>query len=161
MLKIKSSILLLISIVLFSCAQNYQNNNSQKFSIAYIGGEFDGLLLKNFLTSHLDSFNIYDPSSFLELKTSISHSSNLYITNIDNTSDRENISSTLSIELKNSEENCTIYRDELSISQFYIFASADKILSNQKAVKKIKEDNTKELVKQLIRKLNFLEISCK
>tara|TARA_B100000925_G_scaffold57478_1_gene38105 strand:+ start:3129 stop:3614 length:486 start_codon:yes stop_codon:yes gene_type:complete len=160
MLKIKSSILLLISIVLFSCAQNYQNNKSQKFSIAYIGGEFDGLLLKNFLTSHLDSFNIYDPSSFLELKTSISHSSNLYITNIDNTSDRENISSTLSIELKNNEENCTIYRDELSISQFYIFASADKILSNQKAVKKIKEDNTKELVKQLIRKLNFLEISC-
>ena len=59
MLKIKSSILLLISIVLLSCAQNYQNNKNQKFSIAYIGGEFDGLLLKNFLTSHLDSLNIY------------------------------------------------------------------------------------------------------
>ena len=160
MLKIKSSILLLISIVLLSCAQNYQNNKNQKFSIAYIGGEFDGLLLKNFLTSHLDSLNIYDPSSNLELQTSISHSSNLYITNIDNTSDRENISSSLVVELTNIEENCTIYKDKITISQFYVFASADKFLSNKKAVDKIKEDNTRELVKKLIRKLNFLEIAC-
>ena len=160
MLKIKSSILLLISIVLFSCAQNYQNNKYQKFSIAYIGGEFDGLLLKNLLTSHLDSLNIYDPSSNLELQTSISHSSNLYITNIDNTSDRENITSSLVVELTNNEENCTIYKDKMTISQFYVFASADKFLSNKKAVDKIKEDNTRELVKKLIKKLNFLEISC-
>ena len=118
MLKIKSSILLLISIVLFSCAQNYQNNKYQKFSIAYIGGEFDGLLLKNLLTSHLDSLNIYDPSSNLELQTSISHSSNLYITNIDNTSDRENISSSLVVELTNNEENCTINKDKMTNSQF-------------------------------------------
>ena len=160
MLKIKSSILLLISIVLLSCAQNYQNNKNQKFSIAYIGGEFDGLLLKNFLTSHLDSLNIYDPSSNLELQTSISHSSNLYITNIDNTSDRENISSSLVVELTNIEENCTIYKDKITISQFYVFASADKFLSNKKAVNKIKEDNTKELVKKLVRNLNFVETSC-
>ena len=160
MLKIRSLILLLISFVLFSCTKNYQNNSNQKFSIAYIGGEFDGLLLKNFLNNYLNSLDIYDPSSNLELHTSISHSSNLYITNIDNTSDRENINSSLSIELKNNEANCTIFKDEITISQFYVFASADKFLSNQKAVQKIKKDNTEELVKKLIRKLNFIETSC-
>jgi len=160
MLKIKLLILLLISFILFSCAKNYQNNNNQKFSISYIGGEFDGLLLRNFLNSYLKNLNLYDPSSNLELHASISHSSNLYITNIDNTSDRENINTSLSIELKNNEENCTIYKDEISVSQFYVFASADKFLSNQKAVKKIKKDNTEELVKKLIRKLNFVEKSC-
>jgi len=160
MLKIKLLILLLISFILFSCAKNYQNNNNQKFSISYIGGEFDGLLLRNFLNSYLKNLNLYDPSSNLELHASISHSSNLYITNIDNTSDRENINTSLSIELKNNEENCTIYKDEISVSQFYLFASADKFLSNQKAVKKIKKDNTEELVKKLIRKLNFVEKSC-
>ena len=160
MLKIRSLILLLISFVLFSCTKNYQNNSNQKFSIAYIGGEFDGLLLKNFLNNYLNSLDIYDPSSNLELHTAISHSSNLYITNIDNTSDRENINSSLSIELKNNEANCTIFKDEITISQFYVFASADKFLSNQKAVQKIKKDNTEELVKKLIRKLNFIETSC-
>ena len=160
MLKIKLLILLLISFILFSCAKNYQNNNNQKFSISYIGGEFDGLLLRNFLNSYLKNLNLYDPSSNLELHASISHSSNLYITNIDNTSDRENINTSLSIELKNNEENCTIYKDEISVSQFYLFASADKFLSNQKAEKKIKKDNTEELVKKLIRKLNFVEKSC-
>ena len=160
MLKIKSLILLLLSFILFSCSKNYHHQKEQKYSIAYIGGEYDGLLLKNFLTIHLDNLNLYDPSSTLELQTSISHSSNLYVTNIDNTSDRENINSFLLVELKNNEEACVIYNDEITVSQFYVFASADKFLSNQKAVKKIKEENTKELVKKLIRNLNFVDTSC-
>lgn len=160
MLKIKSLILLLISFILFSCSKNYHHQKEQKYSIAYIGGEYDGLLLKNFLTIHLDNLDLYDPSSNLELQASISHSSNLYVTNIDNTSDRENINSTLSVKLKNNEEGCNIYNDEITVSQFYVFASADKFLSNQKAIKKIKEDNTKELVMKLVRNLNFVEASC-
>jgi hypothetical protein len=160
MLKIKSLILLLISFILFACTNNYQGYDDQKYSLAYIGGDFDGLLLKNFLTNHLDNLNLYESSSNMKLQASIYHSSNLYITNIDNTSDREVINSTLSVELVNNEEGCAIYKDEMTVSQFYIFASADKFLSNQKAVKKIKEDNTMELVKKLIRKLNFVEKSC-
>ena len=159
MLKIKSLILLLTSFILFSCSKNYHHQD-QKYSIAYIGGEYDGLLLKNFLTIHLNNLDLYDPSSNLELQASISHSSNLYVTNIDNTSDRENINSSLLVELKNNEEGCIIYNDEITVSQFYVFASADKFLSNQKAIKKIKEDNTKELVKKLLRNLNFVETSC-
>ena len=118
------------------------------------------MLLKNFLTIHLNNLDLYDPSSNLELQAYISHSSNLYVTNIDNTSDRENINSSLLVELKNNEESCIIYNDEITVSQFYVFASADKFLSNKKAVKKIKEDNTKELVKKLVRNLNFVETSC-
>ena len=160
MLKIKSLILLLISFILFSCSKNYHQHKDQKYSIAYIGGEYDGLLLNNFLTIYLDNLDLYDPSSNLKLQASISHSSNLYVTNIDNTSDRENINSSLLVKLKNNEEGCIIYNDEITVSQFYVFASADKFLSNQKAVKKIKEDNTKELVKKLVRNLNFVETSC-
>ena len=159
MLRIKSLILLLISFILFSCSKNFHHSD-QKYSIAYIGGEYDGLLLKNFLTIQLNNLNIYDPSSNLELQASISHSSNLYVTNIDNTSDRENINSSLLVKLKNNEEDCIIYNDEITVSQFYVFASADKFLSNQKAVKKIKEDNTKELVRKLVKNLNFVETSC-
>ena len=159
MLKIKSLILLLISFILFSCSKNF-HHNGQKYSIAYIGGEYDGLLLKNFLTIQLNNLNIYDPSSNLELQASISHSSNLYVTNIDNTSDRENINSSLLVKLKNNEEGCIIYNDEITVSQFYVFASADKFLSNQKAVKKIKEDNTEELIRKLVKNLNFVETSC-
>jgi len=159
MLRIKSLILLLISFILFSCSKNFHHND-QKYSIAYIGGEYDGLLLKNFLTIQLNNLNIYDPSSNLELQASISHSSNLYVTNIDNTSDRENINSSLLVKLKNNEEGCIIYNDEITVSQFYVFASADRFLSNQKAVKKIKEDNTKELVRKLVKNLNFVETSC-
>lgn len=160
MLKIKSLILLLISFILFSCSKSYHHHNDLKYSIAYIGGEYDGLLLKNFLTIHLSNLDLYDPSSSLELQASISHSSNLYVTNIDNTSDRENINSSLLVELKNNEEGCIIYNDEITVSQFYVFASADKFLSNQKAVKKIKEDNTRELVRKLIKNLNVVETSC-
>ena len=160
MLKIKSLILLLISFILFSCSKNYHQHKDQKYSIAYIGGEYDGLLLNNFLTIYLDNLDLYDPSSNLKLQASISHSSNLYVTNIDNTSDRENINSSLLVKLKNNEEGCIIYNDEITVSQFYVFASADKFLSNQKAVKKIKEDNTNELVRKLIKNLNVVETSC-
>ena len=52
MFKIKLSILLLVSFFLFSCTANQNNNLNQKYSVAYIGGEFDGLLLKNYLVNN-------------------------------------------------------------------------------------------------------------
>ena len=32
-----------------------------------------------------------------------------------------------------------LFNDEINVSQFYIYASSDKFLSNQKAVKKLKK----------------------
>ena len=99
MSKIKLSILLLISFFIFSCTNNQiKNHSNQKYSLAYIGGEYDGLLLKNYLISSLKNLNIYDQNSNFEIQANINHSTNLYITNIDNTSDREKINTKLSIQ---------------------------------------------------------------
>ena len=160
MSKIKLSILLLISFFVFSCANNQINNPNQKYSLSYIGGEYDGLLLKNYLTNGLKNLRIYDQDSNFEIQANINHNSNLYITNIDNTSDREKISTKLSIKIINKKLNCISFNDEITVSQFYIYASSDKFLSNQVAVKKIKKDNTESTVRQFINKLKKIDGQC-
>ena len=160
MSKIKLSILLLVSFLFFSCAANQNNNLNQKYSVAYIGGEFDGLLLKNYLISSLKNLDVYDQKSKYEIKASIGHDTNLFITNIDNTSDREKISTNLYIKITNILLNCEIYYDEINVSQFYIYASSDKFLSNQKAVKKIKKENTEATIRQFINNLKNVDDRC-
>ena len=160
MSKIKLSILLPISFLIFSCTNNQVNHSNQKYSVAYIGGEYDGLLLKNYLTSGLKNLNIYDQYSNFEIQANISHGSNLFITNIDNTSDREKINTELSIKIINKVSKCVLFNDEIAVSQFYIYASSDKFLSNQVAVKKIKKDNTESTVRQFINKLMKIDVQC-
>ena len=103
---------------------------------------------------------MYDQNSNFEIKSDISHSTNIYITNIDNTSDRENINTKLSIKIINRESNCIVFNDEISVSQFYIYASGDKFLSNRVAIKKIKKDNTESTVRQFINKLKKISGQC-
>ena len=160
MSKIRLSILLLISFFVFSCTSNQVNYSNQKYSVAYIGGEFDGLLLKNYLISSLKNLNIYDQKSKFEIQSRISHNSNLFITNTDNTSDREKISTTLHVTVKNHENECVVYNDEINVSQFYIYASSDKFLSNQKAFKEIKKNNTEATVKEFINNLKNIDDRC-
>ena len=160
MSKIKSSILLLISFFVFSCTNNQTNVSNQKYSLAYIDGEYDGLLLKNYLTSSLKNLNILDQNSNFEIQANINHSTNLYITNIDNTSDRERINTKLTIQILDKTSKCIIFRDDIDISQFYIYASSDKFLSNQTAVKEIKKNNTQATVRQFINKLKKIDIRC-
>jgi len=160
MFKIKLLILLLINFLFISCVQQQGQKNDLKFNVSYISGEYDGLLLKNILHSYLNSQGIYDVSSPYEIKANISHESNLYITNIDNTSDRERITSTISIAIKDNLSECQIFSYNRTISQFYIFASNDLFLSNKKAVKEIKKNNTDELVKGFLNKLNHTALHC-
>ena len=160
MSKIKLSILLLVSFLFFSCAASQNNKLNQKYSVAYIGGEFDGLLLKNYLISSLKNLDVYDQKSKYEIKASVEHSTNLFITNIDNTSDREKVSTNLNIRITNILLNCEIYYDEINVSQFYIYASSDKFLSNQKAVKKIKKENTEATIRQFINNLKNVDDKC-
>ena len=160
MFKIKLLILLLISFFSFSCTNNQINKSSQKYSLAYIGGEYDGLLLKNKMINNLRGLNLYDQNSPLEIKANISHSSNLYITNIDNTSDREKISTKLSVQINDKNFDCKIFGEEINISQFYIYALSDKFLSNQAAEKKIKRNNTEAAVRQFINKLKKTKHNC-
>ena len=61
---------------------------------------------------------------------------------------------------KNQKNDCQIFDGNINVSQFYIYASSDKFISNQKAVKEIKKDNTETAVKQLINKLLVLGNKC-
>ena len=94
------------------------------------------------------------------IKASISHDEDVYITNIDNTSDRTRVDSSLFLSIMNRIEKCNIYKDSYQVSQFYIIASGNKFLSNQVAVKKIKKDNTEALVKKFISNLNNISFIC-
>ena len=110
MFKIKLLIFLLASFIILSCAKDRAKNNDIKYSIGYISGEYDGLVLKNFLKNYLLNFDLYDEKSNFEIKPSINHSSNIYITNIDNTSDRTRINSELSIDITDNKSECSIYK---------------------------------------------------
>ena len=160
MFKIKLSILLLISFFSYSCTNNQINSSNQKYSLEYIGGGFDGLLLKNYLLVSLKNLDIYDSNSNYKIKANISHESNLFITNLDNTSDREKISTKLTFQITDTFFNCQVLSDEINISQFYVYASSDKFFSNQTAVKQIKKVNTESSVKQLISKLITMRNKC-
>ena len=160
MFKIKLSILLLTSLFIFTCTNNQSNTSDQRYSLAYIGGGFDGLLLKNYLISSLKNLDMYDPSSNYEIKANITHASNLFITNIDNTSDREKISTSLSVQINNTSSECRIIDDEFSVSQFFIYAPSNKFLSNQTASNVIKRNNTESVVKRFIYKLRSIPMKC-
>ncbi len=159
MSKIKLLILLLINISLVSCTSN-TNNYDFKLSVAYIGGEYDGLVLSNHLKSHLNNFGMFDKNSKYEIQANISHSQNLYITNIDNTSDRENIDSSVNVKILDVELNCFTHSFNETISQFYVLASSDQFISNSTAVEEIKVENTEYLVMKFVNSLSDNAFVC-
>ena len=160
MYKTKLLTLSLISIIFLSCTKSNLNQNKSKFSIGYIAGEFDGLVLKTLLKNNLFNIGRYDNGSKLIIYADISHTSSLFITNIDNTSDRMDINSILSVKIIDKFNECEIYKFDAEISQFYIFADSKQYVSNAVAEKKIKEQNTEELVKEFINKITRSELMC-
>ena len=159
MSKIKLSILLLIKISLVSCTSNIGSYN-YKTSVAYVGGEYDGLVLSNQLKSHLNNFGMFDKNSEYEIQANISHTQDLYITNIDNTSDRERVDSSLNVNIFNKELNCITYSNSETVSQFYVLALSDQFISNNTAVEEIKIKNTEYLVKKFVNSLSEEKLVC-
>ena len=160
MLKIKLLILSLTSLIFIACSSNQPNKDQYKYSLDYIGGGFDGLLLHNLLNNYLKNSNLLDQSSKFKISANIEHVSNVYVTNIDNTSDRENIKSSTSFSIMDTEKNCLIMSDSYSVSQFYIYASSEKYFSNQVAIKEIKKNNTEEIIRKIITKLKTNKMQC-
>ena len=161
MSKIKLLTLLLISFFFISCSStNYQFKNNHKYSIAYISGEYDGLVLKKQLISKLRGFGFYDQNSRKSIQSEITHSTEVFVTNINNTSEREEVKSSLKIRIFDTKLNCVIFRFEDQISQFYIYASSEKFLSNKKALETIKFNNTEELVNLFMNSLVKIEFGC-
>ena len=159
MFKIKLLILFLISCLSISCTNKKEENNF-KLSVAYIGGEYEGLILSNQLKSQLNNLGMLIESSRYEVQANISHSQNLYITNIDNTSDREQIDSNISIKIFDKELNCVTYKYNETISQFYVLASSDQFISNSTAVEEIKIENTEYFVMSFINSLTARSFVC-
>ena len=123
MYKIKLLISLLISLIVLSCTSITAPKNNTKFSLAYVGGEYDGLLLYNNLDSHLTSYDMLDNNSHYEIRSGITHTTGVYVTNIDNTSNRESITSELQIVIYDKKFKCTAYDYRDKIRQFYIYYS--------------------------------------
>ena len=109
---------------------------------------------------NLSNLDIYDKNSNFEIYASINHDTDLFITNIDNTSDRRRINTSLSIQIIDNISNCNLLNKEIIVSQFYIFASSDKFMSNQKANIKIKKENTQAAVRKFINELSSISNNC-
>jgi len=158
MFKIKLLILLLSSI-LVSCASS-QKVDKPKLDLNYVAGGVNGLIMNNMLKNYLQNYGLYDENSNFKIDSSISHNSNFFITNIDNTSERNLVSSTLNITIMDMVENCEIYQASNEISQFYIVVSSKQFTSNDAALEKIKKDNTENLVKLFLEDYLFNTYNC-
>ena len=162
MYKIKLSILLLISFFLVSCTNsNLQSDQKTQYAIDYITGGYDGLVLKKLLQANLKGFLLFNPDSDKIIQTRIDHQTEIFITNIDNTSDRERVSTNLKVDIFDKKNDCFIATFNEDVSQFFIYASNEKFLSNESALESIKYDNTEELVKTFINSLKNIEHFCK
>ncbi len=161
MFRIKLLILLSISFLFFSCTKNDTDQNKVKYTLGYIDGEYDGLVLKNLLMNNLSNLGLYSDESIYEIKAKVAHSEAVFITNIDNTSDRMRLDSRLYIDVINLRFDCVAQKFDESKSQFYIFAESDRYISNNMAEKKIKEENVEALVKEFINKLKKPSKFCK
>ena len=155
MFKIKLLTSLLISLIVLSCTSTNITKNKAKYSLGYVGGEYDGLILYNNLDTHLSNYGMIDNNSRYEIRSSIGHTTGVYVTNIDNTSNRESVTSKIALIIYDKELNCNAYSYNNKIYQFYIFSSNEQFISNKTALKKIKEENTEELVKKFTNTLMY------
>ena len=160
MFKIRLLILLLTSLIFLSCTKRSINQDSYKYSVGYVDGELDGLVLKTLLKNNLYNFGAYNKDSNLEINADIQHSSSLFITNLDNTSDRKRLNTYVTIEIIDKLKKCKIYNFKKEASQFYIFADSNQYTSNAKAEEKIKKQNTEILVKDFLNNLIKSEKVC-
>ena len=158
MFKIKLLILLLSSI-LVNCATSLKVNNP-KLDLNYISGGVDGVIMDNMLTNLLQNYGLYDGNSKFKLDASISHKNDFFITNIDNTSERNLVSSSLRINIIDQVDNCEIYQSNNEISQFYIVVSTKQFTSNDAAQEKIKTENTENLIKLFLEDYLFNTYDC-
>ena len=160
MSKIKLLTSLLISFFVVGCSTTSYQVKNNNYSLDYISGGYDGLVLKKQLISKLRGFNSYDPNSRKSIQSEITHSTEVFVTNIDNTSEREKVKSSLKIRIFDTKLNCVIFIFEDQISQFYIYAPSEKFLSNTKALETIKYNNTEELVQSFINSLAKIKFGC-
>ena len=159
MFKIKLLILLLISNLVISCA-NQNKAEFYQFNISYIGGGADGYLLNSLLKSHLMAIGSYNTNSKYSIDANINHQRTYYITNTDNTSNRDLVSSQLQLKIFDKQLACNVFSFKEEVSQFYIVTDANVYTSNDAALEKIKRDNTENLIKIFLSELRKKNLNC-
>ena len=159
MFKTKLLILLLINLSLMGCigGNNMPNN---KFELNYVAGGVDGLMLRNLLESFLKNTDMYYKDADLKIDVAVDHQKMLYITNVDNTSDRERITSIINAQIKSSNKDCTVLDYKYETSQFYVIASSENYTSNSIAVEQIKIANLEILIQRFLSKIRNKSLSC-
>ena len=110
--------------------------------------------------SDLNNFGMLDKKSIYKIQANISHSQNLFITNIDNTSDRERITSSVEVNIYNEQLDCITHKFNEDVSQFYVLAPSDRFISNKTAVEEIKLQNTQYFVRKFINGLTDESLNC-
>lgn len=159
MSKIKLLILLSISLFFLGCSTK-TISSSKSLQVGYIGGGADGLIFKNLLIANINASGIYNKNSNYMVEASINHTTNFYITNTDNTSDREKISTALDLKVLNSQANCIAYSFKEEVSQFYIVADSSVFTSNDAALEDIKINNTESLIKMFLFDFDQKDLEC-
>ena len=160
MSKIKLLILLLISSFFGACTSNPKPD--YQFTINYIGGGADGLIYSNYLNSYLKSLNMYDALSSYSIDTSINHKKTLFVTNVNNTSDRELIITIITAKINDNIHGCTILEFKDDVQQYYVISSNIYFNSNDKAVENIKRSNSEILTKKFVNYLyNLKNLNCR
>lgn len=160
MFRIKLLILLLSSLIFYSCTSAPESKNNLKFNLNYISGGEDGLILSTNLNSRLNMMGANDPDSKFSISASIAHNERFFVTQIDSTSDRKEIITTLTATVFDNNNQCNVYEYKNNISQFFVLSSSIYYLSNQKAILEIKKRNTEILSEKFINKLMYAELYC-
>ena len=155
MSKIKLLILLSFSFILGSCTST--NRSNYQFKLDYIGGGADGLIYSNYLNAYLKSLNMFNNSSDYSIDTSMTHQQTVFITNVNNTSDREMITSKIVTKINDNLKNCIVLEYSDDVQQQYVIASNINFTSNNKAVNSIKRSNTEILTKKMVYFLSQIE----
>lgn len=157
MFKIKLLILLLITSFFYSCTELKKNNN--KYKIKYIPGGIDGHIFSNNIRNSFEKLGIYSDQEDLIIDINLNHSRDLYITNINNTSNREKITSTVNLKIVDV-NGCALFNKTYITSQFYVITSSQSFLSNSSAINDIKFQNGMEIINKIIPDLIYYEYSC-
>ena len=155
MSKIKLLTLLSFSFIIGSCAST--NKSNYQFKLDYIGGGADGLIYSNYLNAYLKSLNMFNNSSDYSIDTSMTHQQTVFITNVNNTSDREMITSKIVTKINDNHQNCTVLEYSDDVQQQYVIASNINYTSNNKAVETIKRSNTEILTKKMVYFISKIE----
>ena len=133
------------------------NNYHIKLLSIKLGGSFEHILNNPKSNSNLISYECIKDTSYVNGNKNIPLEYSLLTTE-----EKQEYSNRCNLNqwILPKELDCVIFKFNNEISQFYIYASSEKFLSNTKAVESIKYNNTEELVRNFTNDLTKIKPAC-